>query len=340
MSILSQGLSVLGLSHTRTIHPASSQLKTQPLTQVPTTILEAFIPGYSTISRFLLDSFGFDITKAVSVAFIGYAIVRSIEFLQHQAISLITGYATCHVTISSDVDSYAWLMDWLAEKRVGDKSSSLMALSVNGRPTMMEYFANLEDNKDSNNNRKGKAGMKYEPAVGLRHYFFHHGRLFLWMRSERTTMPMLNPRFQNTTVDGRLYCLSRTTAPIKELLQEVFEFNEKKTAVKTIIRRPAPEKQRNMGGNPWKKAATRPSRSMDTVVLDDEQKAIILRDIEEYLLNDTQEWYAQRGIPYRRGYVCSSTRNIYGQSTKIQLVVSWPSRHWKDIPLFRSSRKV
>ena len=290
MSFLSQGLSALGFGHSRTMPSATSQLNGQPLTQVPATILEAFIPGYSTVSGFLLDSFSFDITKTVSLGFVGYALIRSIEFLQHQIVGLITRYATCHVTISSDVDSYAWVMEWLADKRIGEKSHSLMALSTNSKPNIMDFFTNIESAETAQKNRKGKPAMKYEPAVGLRHYFFHHGHLFLWMRSERTPPPMANPMFQNTTVDGRLYCLSRTTAPIKALLQEVFEFNKKKTAVKTIIRRPVPEKQRNMGGNPWKKAATRPSRSIDTVVLDDDQKSSILMDIEEYLLADTQDW--------------------------------------------------
>jgi len=302
MSFLNQGLSAIGFGHTHAMPSATSQLTGLPLTKVPAAILEAFIPGYNTISEFLLNSFSFDITKAVSVAFIGYAFVQSIEFLQNQAVRLILDYATCHITISSDIDSYAWMMDWLAERKVGEKSHSLMALSASGKASIMDYFPSLQNDDYLQKTRNKKTEMKFEPAFGLRHYFLHQGRLFLWMRTERTPPQNYNPMFPNL-VDGRLYCLSQTTVPIKQLLQEVSDFNEKKTAVKTIIRRPVPEKQRNMGGNPWKKAATRPSRSIDTVVLDDEQKQGILKDIDEYLLSETQEWYAQRGIPYRRGYV-------------------------------------
>jgi mitochondrial chaperone BCS1 len=42
---------------------------------------------------------------------------------------------------------------------------------------------------------------------------------------------------------------------------------------------------------------------METVVLDKEQKAAVLADINEYLHSATNTWYAQRGIPYRRGYL-------------------------------------
>ena len=42
---------------------------------------------------------------------------------------------------------------------------------------------------------------------------------------------------------------------------------------------------------------------MDTVILDTERKQQILDDVEEYLSADAARWYADRGIPYRRGYL-------------------------------------
>lgn len=51
------------------------------------------------------------------------------------------------------------------------------------------------------------------------------------------------------------------------------------------------------------KVATRPSRPMHTVVLDHVQKNRVLTDINEYLHPSTPKWYANRGIPYRRGYL-------------------------------------
>lgn len=42
---------------------------------------------------------------------------------------------------------------------------------------------------------------------------------------------------------------------------------------------------------------------MKTVVLDREQKMQILADINEYLHSATPRWYANRGIPLRRGYL-------------------------------------
>jgi chaperone BCS1 len=42
---------------------------------------------------------------------------------------------------------------------------------------------------------------------------------------------------------------------------------------------------------------------MHTVSLDQQQKAQIILDVNEYLQSNTAQWYASRGIPYRRDYL-------------------------------------
>src|SRR4051812_35552483 len=42
---------------------------------------------------------------------------------------------------------------------------------------------------------------------------------------------------------------------------------------------------------------------MSTVVLDENQKIAVLADMNEYLHPATPRWYANRGIPLRRGYL-------------------------------------
>ncbi|KAG5933363.1 hypothetical protein E4U53_001023 [Claviceps sorghi] len=52
----------------------------------------------------------------------------------------------------------------------------------------------------------------------------------------------------------------------------------------------------------WQSVARRPKRSMKTVILDKQVKARVLDDMNRYLLPRTAKWYADRGIPLRRGY--------------------------------------
>lgn len=53
----------------------------------------------------------------------------------------------------------------------------------------------------------------------------------------------------------------------------------------------------------WKKARLRSVRPLSTVIMDEQVKDDILRDVDEFLDQDMQAWYAERGIPYKRGYL-------------------------------------
>ncbi|KAL8866220.1 MAG: hypothetical protein Q9198_008985, partial [Flavoplaca austrocitrina] len=91
--------------------------------------------------------------------------------------------------------------------------------------------------------------------------------------------------------------------PIKDLIKEARDHYLDKEKTSTVVRRPAPKEMRGRGRNVWNRVASRPSRPIDTVVLEHEQKSRLLADINEYLHPKTAIWYANRGIPYRRGYL-------------------------------------
>ncbi|KAF1830852.1 hypothetical protein BDW02DRAFT_506645, partial [Decorospora gaudefroyi] len=53
----------------------------------------------------------------------------------------------------------------------------------------------------------------------------------------------------------------------------------------------------------WLRQTVRSLRPMNTVLLDEAQKARTILDVNEYLHPNTEQWYASRGIPYRHGYL-------------------------------------
>jgi len=61
---------------------------------------------------------------------------------------------------------------------------------------------------------------------------------------------------------------------------------------------PTPFAQKN-----WDQGRHRPSRDISTVIMPRGSKSHLLRDVKEYLNPVTSRWYAQRGLPYRRGYL-------------------------------------
>jgi len=53
--------------------------------------------------------------------------------------------------------------------------------------------------------------------------------------------------------------------------------------------------------NNWVCVASRPKRPLNSIVLDPGVKELILEDAKDFL--GSRAWYAERGIPFRRGYL-------------------------------------
>ncbi|KAJ5111738.1 hypothetical protein NUU61_001368 [Penicillium alfredii] len=53
----------------------------------------------------------------------------------------------------------------------------------------------------------------------------------------------------------------------------------------------------------WKKTRLRAIRPISTVIMDKQVQDDLLGDMKDFLDEDTQKWYADRGIPYQRGYL-------------------------------------
>ncbi|KAI9880051.1 MAG: hypothetical protein M1830_005783 [Pleopsidium flavum] len=278
------------------------------ITQLPANILEAFIPGYSIISKFLLDVLGFDISLVVSVCFLIFALGTSTKFLWKHAFAQFSKYFMSSISIDSDDDIYDHVMAWLAEQHMSQVSRSLMAKTgkENAWDSAEDRFG--EDDMDTStlfnfSNWDAKIPPRFEPYFG-QHRFWHKRQLFFF---DREMKQVLSSGWGGSTFKEdetiKLTCIGRSTQPIKKLILECRETYLEKENSRTVVRRPSPKESRMRGRNVWTRVATRPSRPMETVVLDHDQKARILADINEYLHPATPRWYANRGIPYRRGYL-------------------------------------
>ena len=282
---------------------------TTSVTQLPVNILEAFIPGYSLISKFLLDSLGFDITLLVSVCFLLFGLLTSFNFAWKHASEQFNEYFMSSIRIDSDDDIYSHVMEWIRVQKVSKNSRKLMAKTglenawdlVDGDmgvpeldPQTLVNFSNWD----------AKVPPRFQPSFGV-HLFIYKRRLFKLKRENKQVFQDSGWRGSSLRDEENitLTCVGRSTQPIKDLIKVARDhyFNKEKSS--TVVRRPAPKEHRGRGRSVWMKVATRPSRPMETVVLDHEQKNRVLVDINEYLHPSTPRWYANRGIPYRRGYL-------------------------------------
>ena len=75
----------------------------------------------------------------------------------------------------------------------------------------------------------------------------------------------------------------------------------------------------------WRRIASRPKRALDSIVLDPGVKDLLLNDAREFL--KSRDWYNDRGIPFRRGYLlygapgCGKTSIIHSLAGELGLDV-------------------
>lgn len=288
--------------------PPDGDNSTAKITEFPATVLDAFIPGFAVISRFIRDMFGFDISIVVSICFILFALSTSLRFIGAHAYHYFEEYCTSFIYIESDDDIFDYMMEWLSELKISKKSRTLMAKT--GRENAYDSLTGGEINAIAEtgqllnfSNWDAKVPPTFQPYFGV-HRFWHNGRYFEFDRTQKTT---LASSWGGSTLREdehiKLTCIGRSTQPIKELIKEARDYYLDKEKTCTVVRRPAPKEMRGRGRNVWNRVASRPSRPIETVVLDHDQKDRLLADINEYLHPKTAVWYANRGIPYRRGYL-------------------------------------
>ncbi|KAL1591546.1 hypothetical protein SLS60_011794 [Paraconiothyrium brasiliense] len=254
---------------------------------LPSTLLELVVPGYSTISQLAFRLTGIDIGVLVT----GWALIFGCHTAWRYLYDLVEGYFDEYYTSSIQVDDDDGLFndvkDWLSEQQNNTSSRKLKAVT------------DYEDNKKDDNVDDELGIYKYEapmPRYELSYGsddFFHQGRRFKVARSS-----VKDEAGSYMRENLEIYCYARTAQPVKDLLAHIRQWKiSQETAMTSVYR------ALNNGGRYWSKQSCRPSRPLQTVSLDQQQKDAIVEDINEYLHPATARWYAARGIPHRRGYL-------------------------------------
>ncbi|KAK1982686.1 BCS1 N terminal-domain-containing protein [Colletotrichum cereale] len=262
------------------------------------------------------SNLGLDPTLVLTLAGFFWAANRVVRQVYGAVFRLIQENFMSNIHITSTDEIYTHMMKWLALQPLMASSRSLTAETVS--KTAWEEEEELEalqtrtvagsgggDTEYLNfSNQEAKAPPRYVPAVGV-HGFWYKGRYFRLHRKQQSVFDgEANYGTFRKEEDLIVSCFGRSPEPIKELLQFVKEFYYQDHYARTTIKRPSPAPMRRYGGRyNWSQVANRPVRPMRTVVLDPKQKGQVLADMNEYLHPATPRWYANRGIPLRRGYL-------------------------------------
>jgi len=290
----------------RSVHYDHSVNSSAGFFHLPPTVLDAFIPGYSLLAR-SLSEFGIDISLFVSCFALGIGVWTALRFALPPIWTFLLDTFSSSVTVEEYDPIYDHVLIWASSQKSLDNIRELRVRSAGqyNDEDDGDYEIRMDEDLSADtifnfNDWSARAPPKFEPHQSSG-YFLHHGR---WYKFDRNKEHVAGD-YSGTVYDREwleITVLWPSTKPIKNLIEEAREFHLARQTSTTVIRRPETKSQRGRR-NAWTTVAVRPSRSMATVVLDDEQKAAILKDINEFLHPKTARWYSNRGIPYRRGYL-------------------------------------
>ncbi|KAK3711721.1 hypothetical protein LTR37_009498 [Vermiconidia calcicola] len=139
---------------------------------------------------------------------------------------------------------------------------------------------------------KDRQALSYEPQVGT-YTFWHKWRLMTFEKKKTMSERLTQLPSGNETIVISCPSLFAGAKPIQDFLHEIKSAPAKDST--TTIYRPE--------GVNWDTGISRPSRKLNSVTLDSKIKDELVRDIETYLSPATRKYYANRGIPWRRGFL-------------------------------------
>jgi chaperone BCS1 len=175
--------------------------------------------------------------------------------------------------IDSRNDLFGALITWLNDLPFGRSSRFFTVIQENADP----------DEESSSN---GMPQLLYSPAPGL-HLFWFQGHL-MWIEREVS----VNLQVVDTL---RIHVLFGSRRYLETLLDDVLKRTYARLADHTLMFTV------DSWAENWRKADARPRRAIDSVVLDGEIRQRLLDDVRSFF--SKRSWYAQMGIPWRRGYL-------------------------------------
>lgn len=218
------------------------------------------------------------------------------------------------VTVPSGTLLHGQVLSWMATNKVGVNTRSVTVHSTNTSASAQDPLASeygvIEANTSAVDDKAQAKGpsLSYIPAIGSTSFDFDGHRLWLHRSSpteEQLTDTRGYSKGQTTRreADITISCYSIFTElrPIQDFLEHVSASGEIRYESQVRIHRLS---KYTRDGDTWDpKVISRPIRKLDSVSIEEHKKQEIIEDIKTYLSPHSKAWYANRGIPWRRGYL-------------------------------------
>jgi mitochondrial chaperone BCS1 len=230
--------------------------------------------------------------------------------------SRFSSLAIATVNVTSEEDLFGYMVTYLTERKTLKLDQRLNAIS---NPVQPVIRPGRDMEESSRRHAQTEPKVKYEQDQGWQ-LFVYKRRLFFTKRANTEGSVYLGTRYKKMEMLS-VSCLGRNTQPIKDMMEEIFAQKKAEERTMTTIRRPT--NGGYSGRLSWSRLTSKPRRDLDTVILDGSKKEEVLADVEEYLEESTKQFYGNRGIPYRRGYLFHGSPGVGKTSFALALAAKF-----------------
>lgn len=194
------------------------------------------------------------------------AIGALLRKIPNQIWDWIVFQTTVTLTVTDDQKAFIWTKVWFENQRIMKRTRHLDVFN------------------------RGSEQYIILPSPG-HHWMLYKNRI-LSVTFDRTSEKKLGQTTRNETLTFKT--IGRSQKLFRDMMKEIHAQFVKKEEKK-------PELYSWGRWDEWDEVHAFSPRSLDSVILPEEQKQLILRDLDDFKASG--EWYGKMGIPYRKGYL-------------------------------------
>lgn len=220
----------------------------------------------------------------------------TVETARRASVSAWNGFVdsfflTAH--FSQEDYPYDWLMHWLSKQPAWGRSREFeITTRSTGRGGLSQTAGDIEDEDVDDDgpmvHGRRKRKVSFMPSIDTTHTIYYRGH---WLRITRTKR---YPDYGHGC-SLKISVVARNNDILKKLVLEAKKEYEKDTEHRVHIF------MADTSYSCWRWNGARQKRPMSSIVLQPGVKDMLLADCKDFL--NSEEWYAERGIPFRRGYL-------------------------------------
>lgn len=260
------------------------------------------------------------------------AVVASLSSLIWWSWGRIVRRIWTEIDVDRRCEAYKWLQLWLAKHQEAQSQSTRCALHLErdlgpariGRQRAMQNrMMGGSENALANDNDLPK--LTYVPRLGETALVNFDNR-WVWLRELEETNASRHSHEPQSSRIIRISVLFKSIQVVTDLIMVARQLYQEQLKTHTVIWT-AGAFGSPWGGSQgnWNVLDARPSRPMDTVVLEGGIGKRICDDVKQFI--ESEEWYYARGVPYRRGYLlygppgCGKTSFITALAGELHMVI-------------------